>query len=111
MQKSPTQIGLFFMQESFEGVYCRYSLNASYVCGALGSWKLYVSFAKEPYKKNDILQKRPKCSLGVWGSLAKETTGRLPKFKRAPNNWGSFACKSPVQIGFFFKQDRSERMN
>ena len=25
----------------------------------VGSWKLYVSFAKEPYKRDDILQKRP----------------------------------------------------
>jgi len=25
----------------------------------VGSLKLYVSFAKEPYKRNDILQKRP----------------------------------------------------
>jgi len=26
----------------------------------VGSIKLYVSFAKEPYKRDDILQKRPK---------------------------------------------------
>jgi len=25
----------------------------------VGSLKLYVSFAKEPYKRDDILQKRP----------------------------------------------------
>jgi len=26
---------------------------------SVGSLKLYVSFAKEPYKRDDILQKRP----------------------------------------------------
>jgi len=27
--------------------------------GLIGSLKLYVSFAKEPYKRDDILEKRP----------------------------------------------------
>jgi len=30
-----------------------------YAMGLVGSIKLQVSFAKEPYKRDDILQKRP----------------------------------------------------
>jgi len=35
----------------------------------VGSLKLLVSFAKEPYKREDILEKRPIISVGLFDSI------------------------------------------
>jgi len=45
-----------------EGVYYSIAWSTPYIMGWLrlvGSSKLWVSFAKEPYKRDNILQKRP----------------------------------------------------
>ena len=58
--KEPLIIGLFCGKWRIK--IRRLLCCASFVVGWLrlvGSWKLWVSFAKEPYKKDYILQKRP----------------------------------------------------
>jgi len=37
----------------------RFHRQVAYGVALVGSIKLYVSFAKEPYQRDDILQKRP----------------------------------------------------
>ena len=38
---------------------CKVSKDAMGWLHVVGSLKLYISFAKEPYERDDILQKRP----------------------------------------------------
>ena len=55
----------------------------------VGSFKLYVSFAKEPYKRDNILQKRPKILstlLTVANPYGAATLSRLLEIKSLLHN-------------------------
>jgi len=58
----------------------------------VGPLELYVSFAKEPYKRDDVLQKRPMIlrSLRIVGSPY-----RAAKTHRMPDLYRLFSAKEP----------------
>jgi len=55
----------FSVHMSFKGFKCAFERRTMGWLRLVGSLKLYVSFAKEPYKRDDLLQKRPI----IWRSL------------------------------------------
>jgi len=57
--------------------------------------KLYVSFAKEPYKRGDILQKRPVTDTSLSCDHNREKTYRVVQTRRMPYLYRSFSAKEP----------------
>jgi len=67
----------------------------------VGSSKLYVSFAKELYKRDNVLQKRP------GAPVARRTAPKLPRVVRAPQIYRSLLQKSFIKETIFCKRDQA----
>jgi len=74
----------------------------------VGSLKLQVSFAKEPYKWDDILQKRPI----IWRSLLIHPMyilSRVAKTHRMPYLYRSFSANEPYNLWLFCEKWPAKR--
>ena len=74
----------------------------------LGSLKMYVSFANEPYKNRGSLAKKTyilKEPTKRWHPIFFVKCYEVAMVCRLPKLSGLFCKKSPIKIGLFFKRD------
>jgi len=72
----------------------------------VGSLKLYVSFAKKPYKRDNILQKRPEI-YGSWHTYGVATISGLLQIIGLFCRISSLLCGSFAKETYYFKEPTS----